>query len=65
MLMPRALLIVLSLSVCGVRIHSRHVDVSGVLREMNSCLRVVRHALRRSASLTHTVCSITPLSTGL
>jgi hypothetical protein len=58
-------LIVLSLSVCAVRIHSHHADMSGALREMNSCLRVVRHALRRSASLTHTVCSIDACSSGL
>ena len=57
MLMPRAVLIVLSLSVCAVRMHSHHIDVSGALSEMNSCLRTVRHALRRSTPLTQSVCS--------
>jgi len=65
MLMPRAVLILLSLSVCAVRVHSHHVDVSSALREMNSCLRVVRHAVRRRASLTHTVCSVATMSTSL
>ena len=51
MLISRAVLIVLSLSVCSVRIHRQPVDVSGALREMNTCLRVLRHALRRRSSM--------------
>jgi hypothetical protein len=62
LLMPRVVLIVLSFGVCAARVHSHHLDV---LREMSSCLRVVRHAVRRSAPLTHTVCSTCALSTDL
>jgi hypothetical protein len=51
MLISRAVLILLSLSVCTVRIHRQHVDVSGALRAMNSCLRVMRHASRRRSSM--------------
>jgi hypothetical protein len=65
MLMLRVALILLSLCVCAARVHSHPGDVSGVLRELNSCLRVVRHALRRSAHLTNSVFSTSALSTSL
>jgi hypothetical protein len=46
-LMPRAVLIVLSLGVCAMRVHAPSVDVSGAVREVNSCLRIVRLAASR------------------
>jgi hypothetical protein len=46
-LMPRAVLILLSLSVCAVRMHAQSADMSGAVREVNSCLRIVRLAASR------------------
>ena len=51
MLISRAVLIVLSLSVFTVRIHRQHVDVAVALKEMDSCLRVMRHASRHRSAM--------------
>jgi hypothetical protein len=48
---PRTLLIVLSVSACAMRVHAPSVDLPGAVREVNSCLRIVRLAAsRRSRS---------------
>jgi hypothetical protein len=56
-LMPRAVLIVLSLGVCAMRVHGPSADVSGAVREVNSCLRIVRLAASRRGrfSTVHTL----------
>lgn len=45
--MPRTLLILLSVSACAMRVHAPSVDLPGAVREVNSCLRIVRVAASR------------------
>jgi len=45
--MPRTLLILLSVSACAMRVHAPSADLPGAVREVNSCLRIVRLAASR------------------
>jgi len=49
--MPRTLLILLSVSACAMRVHAPSVDPPGAVREVNSCLRIVRLAASRRRRL--------------
>jgi hypothetical protein len=64
--MPRTLLILLSVSACAIRMHAPSVDMPGAVREVNSCLRIVRLAAsRRSRFSSTTPRSTDALSAGL
>jgi hypothetical protein len=45
--LPRVALILLSLGTCAVRVHAPSVDTPDAVREVNSCLRMVRAAASR------------------
>jgi hypothetical protein len=49
---PRMVLILLSLGTCAVRIHARTADTPDAVREVNSCLRMVRVATARRGGVT-------------
>jgi hypothetical protein len=64
--LPRTLLIVLSVTACAMRVHAPTVDLPGAVREVNSCLRIVRLAAsRRSGSSGSRRRSTDALSAGL
>ena len=49
---PRVVLILLSLGTCAVRVHARGGDTPDAVREVNSCLRMVRVAASRRSRVT-------------
>jgi hypothetical protein len=64
--LPRTLLILLSVTACAMRVHAPSVDLPGAVREVNSCLRIVRLAAsRRSGSSGSRRRSTDALSAGL
>ena len=50
--LPRVVLILLSLGTCMVRVHARTADTPDAVREVNSCLRMVRVAASRRGGVT-------------